>query len=99
MNDLDRYIRRKFIIPKSFEIKTRKQDCNDIYGLNPQDKKLKYGNHRKIVETHIGRKLSSNEEIHHIDKNPRNNDVSNLLIVSHDEHEKIHNKRIPKWNQ
>ncbi len=54
---------------------------------NRSNKKLL---HRKIMEEHLGRKLSSNEIVHHIDGNKLNNDISNLKIVSRSEHMKIH---------
>ena len=46
--------------------------------------------HREIVERQIGRKLRSDEHIHHIDGNPRNNKLENLKIVSPAEHVRIH---------
>lgn len=46
--------------------------------------------YRKIVEKFIGRPLLSNECIHHKDRNRNNNDISNLQIVTHSEHVKIH---------
>jgi hypothetical protein len=45
--------------------------------------------HRLVVEAHIGRYLTPKENIHHIDGNKRNNDISNLQIVSNSEHQKI----------
>lgn len=33
-------------------------------------------------------------QIHHVDKNPMNNDISNLLVVCNSHHRMIHNKRI-----
>ncbi len=46
--------------------------------------------HRAIMENFLGRRLSSDEIIHHIDGNPRNNNIENLSIVSRAEHQKIH---------
>jgi hypothetical protein len=46
--------------------------------------------HRFVVETHIGRKLSSSECVHHIDGNKLNNDISNLEIMTFAEHAKAH---------
>lgn len=47
--------------------------------------------HRDIAEKLIGRKLLSSEVVHHIDHNPRNNSVSNLLIMSTSDHVRLHN--------
>ena len=46
----------------------------------------RYKNHRKIIEKKIGRKLKPGEIIHHKDHNPLNNSVSNLEIVTLEEH-------------
>ncbi len=53
-----------------------------------------YTNHRWIWEKHYG-KIPVDEngqtyEIHHIDGNPKNNDISNLKCVSKREHSEIH---------
>lgn len=46
--------------------------------------------HRAIAEEKIGRKLLSSEQVHHIDGNARNNDPNNLMIVTAQEHGRIH---------
>ena len=38
------------------------------------------------MEQHLGRKLSDEEIIHHIDGNPQNNVISNFQIISRAEH-------------
>lgn len=49
--------------------------------------------HRLIVEKFIGRYLTKEEQIHHIDFNPKNNDISNLMIFPNaKEHIRFHNK-------
>lgn len=45
---------------------------------------------RILMEEKLGRPLEPNEDIHHIDENPDNNDISNLKIVIHGEHQKQH---------
>jgi len=46
--------------------------------------------HRLVMEKHLGRKLLDTEAIHHMDRNPENNDISNLqLFSSHGQHTKI----------
>lgn len=48
-------------------------------------------NHRKIVERFIGRKLLKTEQVHHIDGNKQNNDISNLCLLSScGEHARLH---------
>ena len=47
-------------------------------------------NHRRIIETSLGRKLSKNEGVHHIDGNKLNNDLSNLVVLNWDIHQKAH---------
>ena len=46
--------------------------------------------HRLIMEEHLGRKLSSDEIVHHIDGDKHNNDILNLTIMSRSEHSRWH---------
>lgn len=46
--------------------------------------------HRVVMENAIGRLLTDNEEVHHIDKNGHNNNISNLQLLSSQEHRRIH---------
>jgi hypothetical protein len=46
--------------------------------------------HRYVMESYLGRKLKSNEIVHHKDENIFNNDISNLEIVSRSQHLKMH---------
>ena len=46
--------------------------------------------HRRIYEDHYNIILPSNIEIHHIDGNHNNNDISNLIAVTWKEHYEIH---------
>src|SRR5437879_13683 len=46
--------------------------------------------HRHIVEQREGRKLASNEVVHHVDGDPLNNDPANLVVLSRAEHHRLH---------
>jgi|SRR3990167_1879121 len=45
--------------------------------------------HRLIMEKYLKRLLNSSEHIHHIDGNPKNNDIKNLIILTNSEHRKL----------
>lgn len=49
---------------------------------------------RAIVESNIGRRLTNNETVDHIDRDLLNNDPSNLSILTRSEHSSIDNIRI-----
>lgn len=49
--------------------------------------------HRIVMENKIGRKLTKDEIVHHIDHNKHNNNISNLQLVTRSEHAKIHFSR------
>ena len=46
--------------------------------------------HRVIMEEILGRKLSSDEHVHHIDGDRSNNDPSNLMVMTASEHAAHH---------
>ncbi|KKK49466.1 hypothetical protein LCGC14_3134750, partial [marine sediment metagenome] len=48
--------------------------------------------HILIMEKKIGRYLTLEEVVHHMDHNPANNNINNLMIVSKIEHNTIHHK-------
>lgn len=48
--------------------------------------------HRLVMEKHIGRYLLRGEQVHHIDFNRKNNDISNLYVCSKSDHMKLHRK-------
>ncbi len=43
------------------------------------------------MEQFLGRYLTSDEEVHHIDFNKTNDDISNLKVMTKKEHAKLHN--------
>ena len=48
---------------------------------------------RYLMEVELGRPLMNNEDVHHIDGNPLNNDISNLIVIDHSEHERLHSRK------
>lgn len=62
------------------------------YLIEYKDRKLQ---HRKVMEDHLGRPLESNEIVHHIDENKKNNEINNLMLISRADHLRIH--RLWEW--
>jgi hypothetical protein len=45
-----------------------------------------------LMEIELGRYLDDNEQVHHRDENPLNNDISNLEVLNRVDHGKQHKK-------
>ena len=54
---------------------------------------------RIIMEDYLQRELQKNEEVHHIDGNTLNNDVSNLRVMTRKEHIKYHSEILHYQNK
>lgn len=52
--------------------------------------------HRFLMEQLLGRKLTSNEVVHHINENKSDNRLENLQVLSRAEHASHHHKGKPK---
>ena len=48
---------------------------------------------RILVEQKLGRPLKPDEDVHHIDGNVDNNDINNLQVVNHGEHQREHSTK------
>lgn len=46
--------------------------------------------HIVVAEKYLGRKLTENEVVHHLDGNRSNNDTANLLVLERSQHVKLH---------
>jgi hypothetical protein len=55
----------------------------DDDGQNIQD-------HRYVMEKHLGRKLTPDEHVHHLDEVKDNNALTNLIVLSKSDHHKLH---------
>lgn len=77
-----------------FEIKSTIYNGNYLCAIvpdHPNRYKDKYVLlHRVVMENHLGRLLTSDEIVHHIDEDPSNNDISNLQVMSRSEHNQLH---------
>ena len=55
--------------------------------------------HRVVAEKLLGRALTDEEVVHHVDGNKRNNDPENLMVLpSQSEHAKLHMRERVFWN-
>lgn len=73
------------------EVRKKVGDVQHDRGEGKSYRKLnKYHEHRLVVEQKIGRPLRSDEIVHHIDGNKRNNSLNNLMICTRAEHARIH---------
>lgn len=49
--------------------------------------------HRVIMEKHLNRKLDTDEVVHHLNGNHKDNRIENLVVMSRSEHGKLHAKK------
>lgn len=47
--------------------------------------------HRIVMENHLGRLLADSEVVHHKNNNKKDNDISNLEVMSKSDHSRMHN--------
>jgi hypothetical protein len=50
---------------------------------------------RYTMEQHLGRELSKDEVVHHIDLDPTNDSFENLRLLSKEDHDNLHNPKHP----
>ena len=73
----------------------RKQDKRfTVTYKNPDGTNVSMSYPRYIMEKHLGRKLLPSEDVHHIDEDVTNNDISNLSIIDHVKHVSSHTKYV-----
>lgn len=76
-----------------YQHKTYMENGYEVKFVNGYNKKGNVKVHRAVMEEHIGRRLSPDEVVHHIDGNKMNNDISNLEVMSRKEHSSLHRKK------
>jgi hypothetical protein len=74
------------------EVRTKLRDAHIKMEHNGRTYAKYYGRlqHRLIAEQKLGRKLSKDEVVHHIDGDRRNNDPDNLVVMTAAEHLQFH---------
>lgn len=75
---------------KNCEHKTYNENgyiCKYVKGYN---KKGNVKMHRAVMEEHLGRKLSPDEVVHHVDGDKTNNEISNLVVMTRQAHSSLH---------
>ena len=65
-----------------------------IYLTSPDGDRRVMSYPKYLMEVHIGRYLTDEETVDHIDYNPKNNDISNLRIVKRSTHASEDAKRL-----
>lgn len=65
----------------------------DGYLFLRQDDGTYKAEHRIVVEESLGRELSSDEIVHHIDEDKTNNSIDNLVVLTRAEHARLHHTK------
>jgi RNase P subunit RPR2 len=60
-----------------------------LYEYDPAFKRVRE-QHRIVMERHLGRLLTTEEQVHHINHVRHDNRIENLVVVSHAEHVELH---------
>ncbi len=89
---MKRYGDVNYVMPKD----VWKEKCRESQPLLGKCKDTTYKKnhgrheHRMVMEEKLGRKLTSEELVHHIDGDRHNNDPENLELTDHSKHASIH---------
>lgn len=79
--------KQQILCPSCYKESFKTNFKENNYSFEPKTSRNK---HRVLAEKVLGRKLSYNEVIHHIDENPLNNDLDNLMLITRQAHGKLH---------
>ena len=62
-----------------------------VLNFNYKGSKRQVRKHRVIMTTFLGRPLTRNEIVHHINGNKKDNRIENLMLMTQSEHSRLHN--------
>lgn len=89
-----------FVMPRDdFRAACRAGAAPKIAAAKPTSYVKYFGRHehRVVAEKELGRPLEPGEIVHHIDGDRRNNDPSNLQVMTQSEHARIH--MLERWGK
>lgn len=87
------YKRRCFMMLKVINVYECKDGRLRAYCRDEHNKPKIKSYPRILMEESLGRPLKPYEDVHHIDEDVSNNDISNFDIINHGEHQKLHAER------
>lgn len=90
----DRWKNSPMMDETRMKISRNRKRGGDKYSKYKRVFDIEYGaihEHRLIMIQKLGRPLKPNEHVHHIDGNPENNSIENLIVLTNAQHAKLHN--------
>ena len=73
---------------RQIELKTASNTCDQYKRITIDGRQIK--EHRYLAGQVFGRAPTPDEHIHHLDENPKHNELSNLIVLSHGNHIRLH---------
>ena len=73
--------------------KKYKENGYEIRYIQGYNKKGNVKEHRYIMEQYLGRRLNTDEVVHHKDGNKLNNNINNLEVMKRGEHSRLHRRK------
>lgn len=75
---------------KECAIAFNKANSSNPYRYDKDNYRENLWEHRNIAEHVLKINLESNQVVHHLDENPKNNALTNLIVLSRKEHSSLH---------
>lgn len=71
-------------------LSSKTKSSNQYIWVNGRNGKKYRHEHRLIAEALLQRDLHTNEVVHHLDDNPKNNQLTNLIVIDRRSHSTLH---------